>query len=305
MSTEASHLPVLLEEVVRFLCSADRKLPIEIMDCTLGLGGHARALLNKAGKDARLIGMDADEENVILAKQNLASFGGQIRFFHSNFSNARDVLDAIELDRVDALVADLGFCSSQIDNSQYGLSFRDEMDGPLDMRYDRSTTGTAADIVNRYNQQDLADLIYRYGEERLSRRIAQAVINARKEAKIERTSQLANIIMSAMPQSARRGTNRIHPATRTFQALRIAVNNELGSLERLLEMIPELVGRNGRAAIISFHSLEDRLVKRAFRELVETGKALSLTRKPVTATDNEIAMNPRSRSAKLRVIEMT
>jgi len=304
MEADAGHVPVLKDEVVELLCQQRHERPKLVMDCTLGLGGHARAILEYAGKEARMIGMDADKDNVIFSQKNLASFGGQVRFFHSNFSQAIDVLEAAELDSVDTLIADLGFSSSQIDNAACGMSFRDDLNGPLDMRFDREEGQTAADIVNKYERDDLANLIYKYGEERLSRRVAAAIVKARESEYIDTTTKLAEVILSAFPRNAIRGRNRIHPATRTFQALRIAVNDELGSLETLLEALPKLLSNGGRAGIISFHSLEDRMVKKAFRHLSETGVARILTKKPVTAGDKEISENSRSRSAKLRAIEI-
>jgi len=300
----ADHVPVLPDEVVKLLGPATRHRSATIMDCTLGLGGHALALLRNSGKDARLIGMDADKENVIFSQRNLAPFRGRVHFFHANFADAGEVLQELELEKVDAIIADLGFCSNQMDNPSYGLSFREDLDGPLDMRFNREKRRTAAGIVNNADEKELADLIYRYGEERFSRKIAREIVRARSEHRIERTSELASIVSRAV----RRGSGkreRIHPATRTFQALRIAVNDELRSLEKLLELIPEVLADRGRAAIISFHSLEDRLVKHAFADLVETGKARLLTRKPITASEEEMSSNPRSRSAKLRCVEYT
>ncbi len=304
METDPFHAPVLVNEVLGLLCPAGRRPPKTIMDCTLGLGGHARVLLEKAGTDTCLIGMDADKNNVIFSRKNLAPFGGQVRFFHANFSRATAVLAQAELERVDVLIADLGFSSNQMEDPAYGLSFRKELDGPLDMRFDRGQKKTAADIVNTYGREQLADLIYEYGEERFSRRIAAAIAAARKNDYIDRTHRLAEIIFSALPAAVRRGRNRIHPATRTFQALRIAVNGELDNLRGLLEALPRLIGGGGRGAIISFHSLEDRLVKRSFKRLVETNDAQILTKKPVTAGDQEASSNPRSRSAKLRAVEI-
>jgi len=302
MGDGAGHVPVLPDEVLRLLGPAIEHRSATIMDCTLGLGGHALALLRNSGKDARLIGMDADKDNVIFSQRNLAPFRGRVHFFHAYFSDADEVLDELELDCVDAIIADLGFSSNQMENPRYGLSFREELDGPLDMRFNRDLRRTAAGIVNNAEQKELADLIYRYGEERFSRRIAREIVRARTKGRIERSSELAKIIARAVSRdSGRRG--KIHPATRTFQALRIAVNDELGCLEKLLNQIPQMLSDSGRAAIISFQSLEDRLVKHAFADLVETGKARLITRKPIVAGEEEIASNPRSRSAKLRCIE--
>ncbi len=291
------HRPVLLNEVVELLQPADKRV---IVDCTLGLGGHAAALLQASCKDAQLVGMDADEGNVICAKKNLASFGGRVRFFHANFSHIQEVFAEVGLAGADAILADLGFCSNQMDDSARGLSFTN--DGPLDMRLNRDSPRTAADLVNQMDEKELADLIYQFGEERLSRRIARAIVAARKTARIERTAELAEIITRAMPRRPGR-RHDIHPATRTFQALRIAVNDELTSLDTLLGCLGDILMPGGRAAIISFHSLEDRRVKHAFADFAGTGQAKIITKKPVVPAREEIFSNPRSRSAKLRVIE--
>jgi 16S rRNA (cytosine1402-N4)-methyltransferase len=248
--------------------------------------------------------MDADEGNVILARRDLApQSGGRVRFFHANFAQLRDVLREAGWETADALLADLGFASNQMDDTSRGFSF--QQDGPLDMRLDRSAPRTAADLVNRTGEKELADLIYAYGEERYSRRIARAIVEFRKTRPIERTVRLAEIVSAAVPAPARRTRHGVHPATRTFQALRIAVNDELGNLEELLALLGEVLSPGGRAAIISFHSLEDRLVKRAFASLAGTGHATLLTKKPITPSEEERTANPRSRSAKLRGIEMT
>jgi 16S rRNA (cytosine1402-N4)-methyltransferase len=294
----SGHTPVLVRQVVNLLAPAGRH---RMADCTLGLGGHARALLEASGTDAHLIGMDADEGNVKVAQENLAPFRGRVRFFHANFSAIRDVLEAAELDRVDLLLADLGFASTQIDDPQRGMSF--QADGPLDMRMNRDLQETAADLVNRLAADELADVIYQFGEERFSRRIARAIVEARREAPIARTGRLAEIVTDAIPPRARHSRTGIHPATRTFQALRIAVNDELTCLDALLAALPDVLTEGGRAAIISFHSLEDRRVKHAFADLARTTPSTILTKKPLTADEAEQNANPRSRSAKLRAIE--
>jgi 16S rRNA (cytosine1402-N4)-methyltransferase len=292
------HTPVLVRQVLDLLDPAGRH---RMADCTLGLGGHAHALLHASGTDAHLIGMDADEGNVKVAQENLAPFRGRVRFFHANFAAIQYVLEAAEVDRVDGLLADLGFASTQMDDPQRGMSFR--ADGPLDMRMNRDLQETAADLVNRLGAEELADVIYQFGEERFSRRIARAIVAARREEPIERTARLAEIVTDAIPARARHSRTGIHPATRTFQALRIAVNDELTCLDTLLAALPSVLTDGGRAAIISFHSLEDRRVKHAFANLARTTQAIILTKKPVTADEAEQQANPRSRSAKLRAIE--
>ena len=303
MDEHTEHKPVLPDEVVAMLRPVVENNNKKILDCTLGPGGHALALLEVSGRDALYVGMDADVENVISAKRNLALYKqkGQVRFFHANFADVRDVLEQVGTERVDAMLADLGFASNQMDDPQRGFSFMN--DGPLDMRLDRNAPRMAMDIVNQVSEKELADLIYNFGEERFSRRIAHGIVAYRRTKPIERTVELSEIIRSAMPVSVRRSRRGVHPATRTFQALRIAVNDELGALDRLLDNLIDILTPGGRAVIISFHSLEDRRVKQKFSDLVATNQAKLLTKKPVTPTQYEIDSNPRSRSAKLRGIE--
>ncbi len=298
---DAGHLPVLLDEVLRLLAPKDKQV---IVDCTVGLGGHAEAMLGSAGSDATLIGIDLDESNLLKTKERLVCFGRRVRLFEADFADTDVVMTEAGVASADVILADLGMASTQIDDPSRGFSF--QTDGPLDMRYRRSGPQrgrpTAADLVNTLGESELADLIYRNGQDRHSRRIARAIVRTRQAERIERTGQLARIVAGALPR--RPGVrHRIHPATRTFQALRIAVNGELKSLERLLEKMPGLLSVGGRAAVISFHSLEDRLVKRAFAAAAETGTHKLLNKKPITGGAVEIYRNPRSRSAKLRGIE--
>ncbi len=294
----AVHEPVLRAEVVGLLKPAVKHV---LLDCTIGLGGHAEAMLEAAGQDAGLIGIDLDEDNLRLAKRRLERFSGRVRLFKANFADVRDVLAEADAETADAIIADLGVASSQIDDPQRGFSFM--ADGPLDMRLDTQLPKTAADLVASLREKELADIIYEYGEERFSRRIAAAIVSARKTAPINRTSSLARIVAGAMPAAARKSRRGVHPATRTFQALRIAVNDELANLETLLDALPDILAVGGRAAVISFHSLEDRRVKVAFAGLAGQGRARLLTKKPITPTADEKMKNPRSRSAKLRGIE--
>lgn len=299
METRATHRSVLPDEVIQLLCPGGRSL---IVDCTLGLGGHAEALLAAAGPEARLIGIDLDESFIKDTKDRLKKrFGDRVRVFVANFRDLDEVLRQAGEPAADVIIADLGVCSAQLDQPDRGLSF--QVDGPLDMRMGTLTERTAADLVNRMGQKELADLIYANGEERFSRRIAKAIVTARTRKRIERTGELAEIVAKAIPAVARRTRRRLHPATRTFQALRIAVNDELASLDRLLAVLPGAMTIGGRAGIISFHSLEDRRVKQAFARLGEVGIAKLLTKKPITPGEEEKLANPRSRSAKLRGIE--
>jgi len=298
METERGHAPVLKAEVLAMLSPAGRGV---LVDCTVGLGGHAEALLDVCGSETRLLGIDADESNLLRARKRLNRFGERVRLFQANFSQVNSVLAEAGVAGADAILADLGVASSQLDDPARGFSFA--ADGALDMRLDSREGRTAADLVNRLDEKDLADLIYRYGEERYSRRIARAIVTARRTKRIERTTELAAIVTGAMPPATRRTRRGVHPATRTFQALRIAVNDELGALESLLSALPEVLNVGGRAGIISFHSLEDRRVKKAFAVWAAAGQARPLCRKPVRPTQEEAENNPRSRSAKLRGIE--
>lgn len=298
MEHNTGHVPVLLDEVLALLAPCKRGV---LVDCTLGLGGHASAILRAWEGEGCLIGMDVDEDNLRLAKQNLSEFGDRVRLFHANFGELPAVLAEVGATGVDAILADLGVASTHLDQAQRGFSF--QADGPLDMRMDNRLGRTAADLVNTMDETSLADLIYEYGQERYSRRVARAIVQARMQRHISRTRELADIVMKAMPPAVRRSRTGVHPATRTFQALRIAVNDELGVLDRLLANLPAVLNPGGRAAIISFHSLEDKRVKLSFNAWAETGTARRLTKKPIVATDDEVARNPRSRSAKLRGIE--
>jgi 16S rRNA (cytosine1402-N4)-methyltransferase len=281
------HVPVLPAEVLAALEPAPGQV---VVDATAGAGGHARLLAERVVPGGRVIALDQDSAMLALASRGGLT-GLPVAFVHSSFGRLRRVLDDLGLERVDAVLADLGVCSDQLDDVQRGLSFTKP--GPLDMRMDPDSGETAADLVRRLPERELADLIYEYGEERHSRRVARRIVEERQRTPIETTEQLADLVRRCVPRSGK----GIDPATRTFQALRIAVNDELGELERLLALLPRCVKPGGRAAIISFHSLEDRRVKHAFRE-----RSLweALTKKPVQAGDEEVRNNPRARSAKLR-----
>ncbi len=296
---DPGHIPVLLQEVIDLL---DPQPGRSFLDGTLGRGGHAAALIPRLA-GGRYLGLDRDPENTAYARRRLQPLADQhdvtLDVRHASFAEA-DAL-AAAAGGVDGLLADLGFASNQMDDPARGFSFM--ADGPLDMRLDPTAGPPAEQLVNSLPERELADLIYHYGEERLSRRVARRIVERRGQQPIVSTHQLAEICKRAYPPPrGRKSGPRIHPATRTFQALRIAVNGELDALHRLLEHLPRLLKPGGRAAIISFHSLEDRPVKRAFLQMQQDGLAERLTRKPVTAAPEELAENPRARSAKLRGI---
>ncbi len=294
------HVPVLPAEVLAHLSPGEGEV---MLDCTLGRGGHAMLIAPRLGSTGRYVGLDVDPVNVGFASQRLrdSAVACRLDLVKANFTTAGRVLEELGVGKVDMVLADLGFASNQMDDAQRGFSFG--VEAPLDMRLDPDLTDTAADLVNALPERELADLIYRYGEERLSRRIARNIVEARRQTPIKTTSTLATLVRRAYGPRGR--SQRIDPATRTFMALRIAVNAELQALENLLAMIPKLLKADGRMAVISFHSLEDRMVKQAFVKLSQDGLAQRLTRKPATAGDEELATNPRSRSAKLRAIRWT
>lgn len=294
MDAQPIHQPVLLAETVALLDPARGGL---FVDCTVGLGGHSRALL-EAGVP-RLIGLDRDPSALRLAAAALAPWTGQVELVHADYRQLGAVLDARGAAQVDGVLADLGVSSMQFDEAGRGFSFR--RDEPLDMRMDQTAGPTAADLLAGVEEQELADVIYQFGEERFSRRIARGVVEARRLAPVTTTGQLAQIVRRAVP---RKGYQRIDPATRTFQALRIWVNRELEGLDAFLIEASRRLRAGARLAVITFHSLEDRIVKHTFRALAAGEDALRvLTRKPVTPAAEEVARNPRARSAKLRAIE--
>ncbi|MCI0638830.1 MAG: 16S rRNA (cytosine(1402)-N(4))-methyltransferase RsmH [Gemmataceae bacterium] len=281
------HVPVLPNEVLHWLDPQPGQI---VVDATVGAGGHARLLSERIGPSGRLVGLDQDPGMLALARERLQ--GMNVTLVHGNFEELPTVLQSMQLGPVDAVLADLGFSSDQIANPERGLSF--QLDGPLDMRLDPARGEPAAALVQRLHEKELADLFWQFGEERHSRRIARKIVEVRQQEKIETTGQLAELVRRCVPRSKR---HPIDPATRVFQALRIAVNDELGALERFLNALPDCLKPTGRAVVISFHSLEDRLVKRAFRQ-----KEIwqELTKKPVQTGDEETRNNPRARSAKLR-----
>jgi 16S rRNA (cytosine1402-N4)-methyltransferase len=264
------------------------------VDGTVGLGGHAQAILERSAPDGRLVALDRDAETLAEAQARLAEAGDRARFVHADY---REIPGLLGEELADGILLDLGISSAQLDDPDRGFSF--QADGPLDMRMDRSRGSTAAEAVNRLDEEDLANVIYRFGEERRSRRIARAIVDARRRSPFTTTGDLADLVRRSSRSSGRPG---LDPATRTFQALRIYVNRELEGLGGALDSIAGCLGPGGRFVVIAFHSLEDREVKQAFRSLATEGFRL-LTKKPVRPGEDEVRRNPRSRSARLRAIE--
>ena len=282
------HVPVLLDEVLEWLNPQPGMI---LVDGTLGAGGHTRALAGRVSPGGEVLAFDRDPAALAAAERELR--GLPIKLVHANYADLRQVLAQLGIAAVNGVVLDLGLSSDQLADPQRGFSF--DAPGPLDLRFDTSEGQPAWRLLERSSEKELADLIYRYGDERHSRRIARRIVDERATKPVRTAADLARLVRRCVPRSA---GHAIDSATRTFQALRIAVNDELGSLERLLASLPDCLWPGGRAAIISFHSLEDRPVKSAFRD---DSRYEALTRKPIRPTEAEIARNPRSRSAKLRV----
>ena len=284
------HVPVLLNEALQYL---DPKPGARFIDATLGVGGHTREILERTGPDGQVLAIDQDESALSNAKATLESFGSRVIFVHSNFRAVGKIAEEHGFLNCDGVLADIGISSMMVDDPSRGFSFMRE--GPLDMRMDRTQELTAADVVNAYSEKEIADILFTFGEERRSRPIARSIFRSRP---LQQTTDLVRAI-ERVSGGPRHG--QIHPATRTFQALRIYVNDELGSLEVFLNSSMTVVRSGGRVVVISFHSLEDRIVKQKFRASTDSGRIL--TKKVVTATDEEVRGNPRARSAKLRAWE--
>ena len=298
ISDHSRHVSVFLDEVTTWLVAGKAKT---FVDGTVGYGGHSERLLERAGDGAVLIGIDRDEEALAYSRIRLARFGSRAILLKGDFVDMKQLLRNVDVAAIDGALLDLGVSSPQLDDSNRGFSFQE--DGPLDMRMDQSTGTTAGELVNSLPETELADLIFQYGEERFSRRIARAIVRARERKSLATTQELTAVIKESVPAAYRHG--RIHCATRTFQALRIAVNRELEVLEPAIRDAVDMLRPGGRIAVISFHSLEDRIVKHTFRALAERPhpQVAVLTKKPQVPSDAECQANPRARSAKLRVAE--
>jgi len=301
-----THTPVLLQEAVDSLANKQGSV---IVDCTLGLGGHTRKILEKIGSKGKVIAFDQDERNMKLAKENLADLSSQIVFVHQNFQHLKDALLSLSSAKVDGFLFDLGLSSPHVDDPTRGFSF--QKDGPLDMRFDPRNPTTAADVVNKYSEKNLARIFWEFGEDRQSRKLARLIVEERRKNPFETTTDLADFIKKHIKSP------KGHPATKAFQALRIEVNHELDVLVDALNQAIDLLDSGGRIVVISYHSLEDRIVKNIFRDfskdlydpddprsIVIQEKQLQLiTKKPIVPSDEEIKENPRARSAKMRVVE--
>lgn len=292
-SPQIVHVPVLEEEVIRHLNLRRNGIYV---DATLGLGGHAQRILDTIGPAGRVIGFEWDEQAARTAADRLKDYGGRIRIIQRNYAELVEGLKMEGIAKIDGLLLDLGASSLQFDRGERGFSF--QADAPLDMRMDRRLPLTAADLVQMLSKEELADIIYNYGEERQARRIADFIVRARERRKVERTCQLAGIVANAVPKKFHPKTR--HVATRTFQALRIAVNREFDNLTRVLTAAPDVLHPGARIGVITFHSLEDRIVKQHF---AGSRAYRVITRRPVSPGADEVARNPRARSAKLRVAE--
>jgi 16S rRNA (cytosine1402-N4)-methyltransferase len=290
---ETLHCPVMVSEVLEGLSLRPGGVYV---DATLGLGGHTEAILSRCPEIKMVLGLDCNTESLEQAEFRLAPFGDRVRFIHSNFIHLHDVLLSNKIGQVDGILMDLGISSFHLENSRRGFSFSREES--LDMRMDPSDAVTAADMVNRLTVERLAELIQTYGEERWAKRIAKHISDRRKTAPILTSTELAKVVANSIPRKYH--PRRIHPATRTFQALRIAVNREIDNLKEALDSLPSCLRFEGRLCIISFHSLEDRLVKIAFRE---DNRLKPLTKRPLVPGPEEMHSNPRARSAKLRIAQ--
>lgn len=293
---EIKHEPVMLKEILDFL---RLKEGMVVVDATIGTGGHAIEIIKRIQPNGKLIGIDRDKESLNLAKERLKEYDSQCIFVHDNFCNIDKILHSLDIKKLNGVFLDLGISSFQLDNAMRGFSFTNE--GPLDMRMDRTNSLSAFDLINNLTRQEIASILWRFGQERFSNRIAKLIMMRRNNSTINTTAELAQLVREAVPYSKR--YQRIHPATRTFQAFRIAVNQELESLEIFLQRIAEFLDKGARLCIISFQSLEDRIVKVNFRNLSKTKGFALIAKKPLLPTDDEIKNNPRARSAKLRILE--
>lgn len=292
------HTPVMVKEVLDYLNLAAGKI---IVDATIGTGGHSQAILERIQPHGKLIGIDRDKESLEVARKRLEKFCPDSHFVYGNFSEIGTILKNLKLKKIDGILFDLGVSSFQLEDLNRGFSFQHE--GPLDMRLDKNSYISAYDLVNNLNEDEISTLIWNFGQERWHNRIAHLLVKEREKRPIATTLELANIVTRAVPYRYRYRHYRIHPATRTFQAVRIAVNRELENLETAISQAIKFLAQGARICVISFHSLEDRVVKLSFRKAAAEKVLNIITPKPLTTTEAEIKENPSSRSAKLRVAE--
>ena len=298
MVEEKLHIPVMLHEVIDYLLLKPGQL---IVDATLGTGGHAVEILKRITPHGRLIGLDRDAESINVCRKRLSDFSNNCEFVQANFVDLDQVLARLGIDKIDGIIFDLGISTFQLKDAQRGFSFLEE--GPLDMRMDRDSYISAYDLVNNLNESEISNMLWSFGQERWHNRIAHLLVQERLNQPVSSTKQLANLVMRAIPHRYLRSYYRIHPATRTFQALRIAVNRELEIIESAIKKAVTILGKQARICVISFHSLEDRVVKHTFRSLKADGLIDIITPKPLTPTAAEVEANPSSRSSKFRVAE--
>ncbi len=291
------HIPVMCKEILSILNPKKGNI---IVDCTIGSGGHSERILELIGEEGKLIGIDRDKNALERTRKKLSKFSKRCEFIHEDFRNVDKVLEKLSIQKIDGALFDLGLSSEQLEDPERGFSFQQE--SPLDMRFDRLKTKLCAyDFVNYLTEQELDQILFKFGQERWHRRIARKIVQQRKIAPIDSTIQLRDLIMRSIPyRGSRRG--KIHPATRTFQALRIAVNQELAALEAGLDKISKFLKPGARVCIISFHSLEDRIVKQRFKKFSQLGVVEILTKKPIRPAWEEVKQNPRARSGMLRAV---
>ena len=302
---DSFHIPVLLKEVLHYLIP--KKGGGVYIDCTLGGGGHSKAILERIYPDGLLIGIDRDVEAIKAARKELSNFLDRAILIRDNFKNLEEILSNLKIKVVSGVLFDLGVSSHQLRERERGFSFRE--DGHLDMRMDPTQKFNASTLINNYTEEELVRIFGKYGEERFSKRIARLIVLERQKNPITTTKQLADLVIRALPKAKKRGRWRIHPATRVFQAIRIEVNQELDLLEKSLNQVIKVLEDKGRICVISYHSLEDRIVKNVFKKAEREKVAKEnyglkiITKKPIRASQEEIKRNPKARSAKLRVAE--
>ncbi|MDO9573084.1 MAG: 16S rRNA (cytosine(1402)-N(4))-methyltransferase RsmH [Candidatus Omnitrophota bacterium] len=298
MLEEKFHIPAMLHEVIDYLALVPGQV---IVDATIGTGGHSFEILKSISPGGKLIGIDRDEDSLNVCRQRLSDFNSSLELVHANFVDLDQVLAKLGVDKIDGIIFDLGISTFQLKNAQRGFSFQEE--GPLDMRLDKDSYISAYDLMNNLNESEISGILWNFGQERWHNRIARLLIQERAIQPIATTRQLADLVVRAIPHRYRKSHYRIHPATRTFQAVRIAVNRELEIIESAIKKAVAILKTQARICVISFHSLEDRAVKQTFRQLKAEGLINIITPKPLTPLFSEIEANPSSRSSKFRVAE--